>query len=274
MTEWTQVWRRAELIENRPLARGTQLTRFRLGDDLPFPFEPGHVVALRLETPAGLVRHAYTLSFTAPDQRTLDIVYRIIPGGRLTPHLAAAPAGALAELQGLHHQPIRLEMEPSAPAFLGLATGSGVGPLVGFATQALASGFHRPLSLLLGFRESADLAFADHLDRLAATHGNFRWRATLSAPEADWTGLRGRLQEHLPALLAEVPGAHVHMVGNLAMVRTVEAALLQAGWPERRITHEGFFNWNAEADAAQAADLARRLPRFVEPQPAQAWIPG
>ncbi len=275
MTDWTQAWRRAELLENRSLARGTQLTRLRLDDDLPFPFEPGHVVSLRLEVEPGLVvRHAYTLSFADPARRTLDIVYRVILGGRLTPHLAAARPGALAEIQGLHHQPIRLEMDPTAPAFVGVATGSGAGPLVGFATQILAAGYNRPLGLLFGFREAVDIPCADALDHLAASHPRFRWTATLSAPGDGWAGARGRVQDHLPAFLAERPGAHVHLVGNLAMVRTVEVALARAGWPDRRVTQEGFFNWHAEADAARAADLAQRLPRFVEPHPPAAWIPG
>ncbi|HJU84758.1 MAG TPA: FAD-dependent oxidoreductase [Holophagaceae bacterium] len=257
--DWTQAWRRAEVRENRPLARGTRLTRFHLADDLPFPFEPGHVVALRAETDKGLVRHPYTLSFADPAARTVDIVYRVIPGGRLTPHLAAAPAGSPAEIQGLHHQPIRLEMDPEATAFLGVATGSGAGPLVGFATQALAAGFDRPLSLLLGFRDAEDIALAPELDQLASLHPSFRWAATLSSPGPDWTGLRGRVQVHLPALLGAHPGAHLHLVGNMAMIRMVESALEQVDWPSRRVTHEGFFNWNAEADEAAARALAGQL---------------
>ncbi|HJU83297.1 MAG TPA: FAD-dependent oxidoreductase [Holophagaceae bacterium] len=258
-TDWTQTWRQAEVQENLALARSTRLTRLRLPDDLPFPFEPGHVVALRAETDKGLIRHPYTLSFADPDSRTVGIVYRVIPDGRLTPHLASAKAGSLAELQGLHHQPIRLEMDPEAPAFLGVGTGSGAGPLAGFAAQALGSGFSRPLLLVLGFREAQDIVFASELDRLAAAHPNFRWAATLSAPAQAWPGLRGHVQAHLPALLGEHPGAHVHLVGNMAMIRTVRAALEQAAWPERRVTHEGFFNWNAEADQTAAAALALAL---------------
>lgn len=259
MTDWTQAWRRAEIVENRPVARGTQLTRLHLPDGLPFPFEPGHVVSLRAETPAGPVRHAYTLSFVDPASRSAAIVYRVIPGGRLTPHLASAPSGFPVEIQGLHHQPIRLELAPDATAFLGVGTGSGAGPLVGFASQALASGDTRPLRLLLGYREAEDIAFAPELDRLAAAHPGFGWVPVLSAPSASWTGLRGHVQDHLPALLGPMPGAHLHLVGNMAMIRTVESALEAAGWPRRRVTHEGFFNWNAEADPAVAAALADAL---------------
>ena len=61
MTDWTQVWRGAVVRAQRPVARGTHLTAVELPDDLPFPFEPGHVVSLRAESPAGLVRHPYTL---------------------------------------------------------------------------------------------------------------------------------------------------------------------------------------------------------------------
>lgn len=44
---WTETWRRAEVVGPRAVARGTQLTTQQLPDDLPFPFAPGPVVALR-----------------------------------------------------------------------------------------------------------------------------------------------------------------------------------------------------------------------------------
>ncbi len=259
MSGWTEAWRRSEIIENRALARGTQLTTFRLPDDLPFPFEPGHVVALRADTPGGPVRHPYTLSFSDPEARSVGIVYRVIPGGRLTPHLAQQALGGLAEIQGLHHQPIQQEVDPEAPAFLGVATGSGAGPLVGFALQAMGAGFDRPFTLLLGYREQEDIICARELGDLAAEHPNFRWIATLSQPSPAWSGLKGHVTGHLSAQLAASPGAHVHLVGNMAMIRTVEAALDQAGWPARRVTHEGFFNWNAQADGAEALRLAKEI---------------
>ena len=256
---WTEAWRPAHVVAQRPVARGTQLTRVAVPDALPFPFEPGHVITLRLETPTGLHRHPYTVCGADPATRTLTLVYRVIPEGRLTPTFAAAAPGAPLEIQGLHHQPIRLEVDPEAGTLLGLATSSGLGPLWGYAEAALAAGERRPLHLAVGVREVEDLPLRAELDALARAHPGFRWTPVVSRPSEAWTGLRGRLTDHLPGLLPRPADTHVHLVGNMALVRTAEAALLEAGLPPRRVTKEGFFNWNAQADPAEVARLAEGL---------------
>lgn len=53
-------------------------------------------------------------------------------------------------------EPIRQEIAPQAEAFVGMATGSGIGPLWGFAEQVLEAGWDRPIQLFAGFREEAD----------------------------------------------------------------------------------------------------------------------
>ncbi|HJV90696.1 MAG TPA: hypothetical protein VJ623_10355 [Holophagaceae bacterium] len=256
---WTDAWRRAEVTHQRAAARGTQLTTLRLPDDLPFPFEPGHVVALRLETPTGLHRHPYTVCGSDPTTRELTFLYRVIPEGRLTPTFAAlAPAGAV-ELSGLHHTPIREEVDPEASEILGLATSSGLGPLWGYAAEALAHGETRPIHLVVGVREAADLPLRRELDALASAYPTFRWTPVVSGSEPTWAGLRGRITDHLPAFLPRPGATHLHLVGNMGMVKLIEAALHAAGLPARRVTKEGFFNWNAEVKTAHVAELAASL---------------
>lgn len=262
---WTQAWRRTEVRTQRAVARGTQWTEVTLPDDLPFPFEPGHVVSLRAATPAGVVRHPYTVSGADALARSLAFVYRVIPGGRLTPTLSSLAPGAALEVSGLHHQPIRLEVDPAAGAILGAATSSGLDPLWGYAARALADGEARPIHLVVGVREAADLPLVAELDGLAARHPNFRWTPVVSRPDRDWTGRRGRIPEHLPDLLPDPAATHLHAVGNMGLVRSLEAAWAAAGLPERRFTSEGFFNWNAEADPGTARHLAQRIQERLVP---------
>ena len=96
---WTETWRRAEVVENRPVARGTQLSTLRLPDDLPFPFEPGHVVALRMATPTGVHRHPYTVCGAEESTRELTFVYRVTKEGFFNWNAEpdAARVSALAE---------------------------------------------------------------------------------------------------------------------------------------------------------------------------------
>jgi ferredoxin-NADP reductase len=256
-SDWTQAWRPGRLIANREAGRGCRLLELELPDDLPFPFEPGHVVSLRL----GGQRHPYTVSRVVPERRALGFLSRIIPGGRLTPALAAAEPGATIEVHGLHHAPIHREIAPGAAAFVGLATGSGIGPLWGFAEQALAAGWDRPIQLFAGFREEPDICLGPELDQLQARFPLFSWRPTLTRPAPDWSGLRGRLGESLPPLAAAPRACHFHLVGNGAMLAEMAAALAEIDLPEAQVTSEVFFNFNAEADPQAVRGIVERLRR-------------
>jgi len=252
---WTELWREAEVAENREVGRACRLLTLHVPDALPFPFEPGHVVVLR----HGEHRHPYTVALADPARRELGLVFRIIPGGRLTPLLAAAEPGARMALSGLHHEPVRALIAPEARAVVGLGTGSGLGPLWGFAAQALASGFGRPITLFGGFREAADVILADELDALQARQPSFRWHPTLTAPPPGWSGSRGRVGESAPPLIPEPRACHFHLVGNGAMLVELKAALALVGVPEAQVTSEVFFNYNAKADPARVQAIAARF---------------
>ena len=250
--EWTQAWRNAVVDGGRTVGRGCRLLHVALPDDLPFPFQPGHVVVLR----HGGHKHPYTVSQADPARRTLGLLFRIIPGGRLTPSLATAAPGTPVEVSGLHHEPVATLIAPEARAVVGCATGSGIGPLWGFAESALASGFERPLTLFAGYREAEDICLAPELDALQAAHPNFRWHPTLTQPPANWTGLRGRLGESAPALIKAPRECHFHLVGNGAMLAEMKAALALCGVPGPQVTSEVFFNYNAVAEAGTVQAIA------------------
>ena len=60
---------------------------------------------------------------------------------------------------------------------VGLATGTGVGPLYGYFRYVLENNLEaRPLSLFVGFREEVDIGPREQLDALAAKYSNFEWR--------------------------------------------------------------------------------------------------
>lgn len=253
--DWTQAWRTAVVTGNRPVGRGCVLLELELPDALPFPFQPGHVASLRLDGH----RHPYTLSRTHPDRRRVAMLFRVIPGGRLTPVLERLVPGAQVEFSGLHHEPVLAGVAPAARAVLGLSTGSGIGPLWGFAEQALAGGFDRPITLVAGYREEADICLAPELDALQARHPDFRWFPTLTRPSPGWTGLRGRVGESAPALVPEPRACHFHLVGNGAMLAEVREALAACGVPGDQVTTEVFFNFNAKADPEAVRAIAARF---------------
>lgn len=253
--DWTKVWRPAVVSGNRIVGRGARLLELDLPDALPFPFEPGHVAVLRLDA----VKHPYTLSCTDPDRRRVGMVFRVIPGGRLTPLLEGLVPGTPVEFSGLHHDPVRAGIAPAARAVVGLSTGSGIGPLWGFAEQVLARGFDRPITLVAGYREAEDICLAPELDALRTRHPGFRWFPTLTRPGPGWTGLRGRVGESAPAHVEDPRACHFHLVGNGAMLAELKEALAACGVPGGQVSSEVFFNFNAKADPEVVRAIAARF---------------
>ena len=260
MTDWQTIYRSCTVVENREIARGSRWIKLHADDEHPVPYEPGHVLSLRMTQGEWQMRHAYTITWADADERTFNIIYRVIPNGRMTPKLALLEAGAKLEFSGVHHNPIRHEVNAGARAIVGIATGTGVGPLYGYFRYVLERGLEkRPCSLYIGFREEADIGPRAELDALASKFPNFKWAPTLTQPTPEWRGLRGRVTESVPPLIAKPRETHFHLVGNGAMIVEMEAALSKVAVPNEHVSDEYYFNWNAEAADEVATAIAGRF---------------
>ena len=147
----------------------------------------------------------------AADESAFDIVYRVIPSGRKTPFMEQLAAGDTVRFGGRFGVPVDEGIAPECDRVVGVATGTGIGPLVGFAEAALAregcgcnhlyltcpacAGSHPILTvpgedgprveLYCGFRDLADVAMGSACDKLVAAHPDrFSWRPIVSKPMA------------------------------------------------------------------------------------------
>lgn len=260
MSDWQTIYRPCTVVENREIARGSRWIKLRVDDEHPVPYEPGHVLSLRMTQGEWQMRHAYTITWADADERTFNIIYRVIPSGRMTPKLAMLEAGAKLEFSGVHHNPIRHEVHAAAKSVVGIATGTGVGPLYGYFRYVLERGLEtRPCSLYIGFREESDIGPRAELNVLASKFPNFKWAPTLTQPTPEWRGLRGRVTDSVPPLIAKPRETHFHLVGNGAMIVEMEAALTKIGVPNEFVSDEYYFNWDPEATEEVASSIASRF---------------
>src|SRR5579872_4172652 len=156
-------WRQARVLDNQLVADGSMWITLEATDELPATYEPGHVLGLSLKVGDGYMRHAYTVSRGEAQTRRFDHLYRIISHGRMTPRLAALSKDATVFFRGPFHTPIRQEIQSAAERIVLMATGVGVGPIFGYAEQALGEGETRPMSLYAGFREESDICLTAEL---------------------------------------------------------------------------------------------------------------
>jgi NAD(P)H-flavin reductase len=257
----TSFWRPARVIQNRPVANGSMWIQLEAIDELPAPFEPGHVLGLGLKQYQGYMRHAYTVSRADPETRRFEHLYRVIPGGRMTPHLTALPAGAPISFHGPFHTPIEQEIRAAAERIVLIATGTGIGPVFGYAEKSLRDGESRPMTLYAGFHAESDMCLVTELEALARDHDNFEWYFTVSAPSAEWRGLTGRVTDCVPARIDrnKLETYHFHLVGNGEMVHVMRKALHLAGTSPERVSIETYFNHHAEPPEIEVHRLAARF---------------
>merc|ERR1719217_1978306 len=108
---------------------------------------------------------------------SFDIVYRVIPDGRKTPHMERLTSGDAVRFGGRFGTPVEEGIAPEVERVVGIATGAGLGPLVGYAEAALAAADGPAhIELYCGFRDLADVC-GDACDALAMRYPErFTWR--------------------------------------------------------------------------------------------------
>jgi len=246
-------WRPARVVENRRVAAGSMWLTLQAIDDWAAAYEPGHVLSLGLSLDNGFMRHAYTVSRGEFRSRQFEHLYRVIPHGRMTPRLSEMLPGTTVFFHGPFHTPIQYEIQPGAERIALIATGTGVGPLFGYAEKTLREGETRPITLYASFREESHICLPAELDSLAHTYPNFRWHYSLTRPSGSWSGFRGRVTDWVPQELSssKLETHHFHLVGNGEMVHLVRRALYGAGVARERVSIETYFNHHAEPDDAE-----------------------
>ena len=118
-----------------------------------------------------------------------------------------------------------------------VAAGRGLAPVRALLAQELAGDGSTPIRLLFGARAEADLLWRSELEALARSFPRFVFEPTLSQPNSDWSGRRGRLQAHLAEMVAELPEPEAYVCGPDEMVNDCVQRLEALGvHPERIVT--------------------------------------
>lgn len=121
-----------------------------------------------------------------------------------------------------------------------VATGTGIAPILAIIRDELENKkSSSELRLLFGVRSEADIFWLDRLEALKEKYENFTYEIALSQPKPDgtWSGLRGRVTEHL---LHHLVSHKFYICGSAAMIKDVREILIKNGVDARAIHFEVF----------------------------------
>ena len=177
-------WQDGVVLSNDEVCSSRATRLLRIQSAAPLAYKPGHILGLGFEHEGEFLKGPYTV--TRSSERTLDIVYRVIPDGRKTPLMEGMRAGQSVRFGGTFGTPIEEGIAAGVERVVGIATGAGLAPLVGYAERALADADNCPhIELYGGFASLADVCCVEELDALAAAHpSKFSWTACISRPMA------------------------------------------------------------------------------------------
>jgi ferredoxin-NADP reductase len=115
---------------------------------------------------------------------------------------------------------------------------SAIGPPASSASDARHQG--KQLYLIFGNRTERDIYYHDEFSRLAQEHANFHYLPTLSRGGPDRQGLRGYVQEHVPAIAQGRTDMHAYICGLDKMVKANRELLKSLGWDRKSILYEKY----------------------------------
>lgn len=131
-------------------------------------------------------------------------------------------------------------LRPSSEPTLLVGIGTAVSPLRAMLQAALQGDAEARVVLLFGARSEQELLWDDELGQLAQKHSGVGYEPTLSRPGPGWSGRRGRVPEHLGALVGSLREPRTYVCGSRAMVEACRAVLGRLGVPPERVRSEAY----------------------------------
>lgn len=220
------------------IAPGVYELRFEKPNEMAF--KAGQFVLFDVplkDNPSDIQTRAYSIA-SSPGESELIFVVKLKAGGRGSVWIEEIlNVGMKARIQG----PFGLFLlKEDEPAHVLVATGAGVAPFRSQLKWILEEKKDpRPVTLLFGVRDHADLFWEKEFSALAKNYSQFTFLPTLSGTDQEWQGLRGRVQAHLPSALS--PDGGVYICGAPEMVKDVKELCLNTLKMEKKKVHgEGY----------------------------------
>jgi glycine betaine catabolism B len=121
-----------------------------------------------------------------------------------------------------------------------LSAGSGITPMLSIVRWLCDMAYPTDIILLHTVRGSADIIARSELAWLASLNPRLHLRFTVTQPEANWSGLAGRVDAAMLQGIADLRDRHVYVCGPDAFMAGMKETLLQLGLPASQYQEESF----------------------------------
>jgi NAD(P)H-flavin reductase len=211
--------------------------RFKLTEPTSIEFKPGQFVSMKVDT---MIRRSYSIASAPFNTEFIDLYNDVMPGGPGSKYWLKLKVGDEAEFLG----PLGIfkYVEGSNKPVIFIATNTGIAPFYSMIVHALESERStRPIYLYFGVRYEEDIFMNEEFEELAKKFENFKYKLSLTRPEENWTGLKGRVTELIEKDFDSLKGYEAYICGGQAMIASTEELLLTKGMDIESIYYEKFY---------------------------------
>jgi phenol hydroxylase P5 protein len=234
-----------EIVDLTPTIKGIFIEL----DEEGIQFQAGQYVNVHI--PGEDIPRAFSLADKPGSSTRVELNVRRVPGGKGTAYLhEALKCGDAIRFSGPFGRFFMRVSDPQ-PVIL-IAGGSGLSSPRSMLLDLLERGDERPITLVYGARDRAELYYHEFFLELASRHTNFTYVPALSseAEDTSWKGFRGFVHEAAKAHFeGDFRGHKAYLCGPPVMIEASIRTLMQGQLFERDIYTEKFLT---SADGAEA----------------------
>jgi NAD(P)H-flavin reductase/ferredoxin len=233
----SEFYRMGTVVVNTLMNRNTILLIIAFED--AFEFNAGQFVSLQRSD--GLTR-SYSIANIPQQSNTLEFHVRRLPGGQfstwLHDEIRVGDSIAVSEPRGhCFYLPERHEQ-----GLLLVGTGTGLAPLAGILTDALAHGHFGPIHLFHGSRDVEDLYRIDEMRQLSERHVNFDYTPCLSGNRVPDGFSAGRVNDIALSGFSDLKDWRIFLCGHPDMVNQMKIQTFLKGASTADIYVDAFLN--------------------------------
>ncbi len=219
---------------------GVQETRhFKLVFDPndPFDYEAGQFVNVLSEKDGKPIKRAYSIASAPFHQGEIELCWRKVQCGTLTPLLWNLKEGDRLTIQGpLGH----FTLKPPLPKrLIFVSTGTGIAPFRAMIHQLLHQGTNCEIVNIFGNRFAADILYREEWEALEAAHPNLKNYFVISRP-VGWDGETGYVQASLKKNISSAKDSQLFICGLSTMIQNVVDAAKEIGFTKEQIHFEKY----------------------------------
>jgi CDP-4-dehydro-6-deoxyglucose reductase len=225
----------------RSIVRATPRTRLVNLDlsQTPFAFAAGQAVMVGLH--ASPLRKPYSIA-SAPWEvdktGVLQLLAQVDETGSPDPHLELAAPATLIDVDGpmgTFGLPAAIDDAP----LLFVAGGTGIAPLRSMLMERLSRSRTPAIAVVYSARAPEEFAYRAELEAMAGA-GRIRLTLTVTRPEGEWSGRRGRIDEALLRDALPRTSATCLICGPPALVGSTTELLMKLGVSSDRVLTEKY----------------------------------